>query len=178
MNVAKVIQNQPRKVGVNSSSQRTDMLDASFGNKNNMKWGGITWVFLHTLSYKVHPEHYQQIKGELWYHIKQLCSALPCPECSYHAAQYLKKINTPDTKDQLIRILFDFHNVVNIRTRNPIFSFKEFDKYRTVDLRLAFYAYKHVIQHQPYNPRLIMHKVSSHSRINKFLKWLQSHRMI
>jgi hypothetical protein len=143
-----------------------------------MKWGGITWIFLHTLSYKVHPEHYQQIKGELWYHIKQLCSTLPCPDCSSHAMQYLKKINTPDTRDQLIRVLFDFHNVVNVKTKKTVFSFGGFDKYRTVDLSMAFYACKHVIQHQPYNPRLIMHKVNTFDRLSKFQSWLQQQRMI
>jgi len=143
-----------------------------------MKWGGITWIFLHTLSYKVHPEHYQQIKAELWGHIKQLCSNLPCPECASHAVHYLKKINTPDTKEQLIRILFDFHNVVNLRTRKPLFSFQGFDKYGTVDLSKAFYACKYVIQHQPYNPRLIMNKVNTHDRLSRFQQWLQQQRMI
>ena len=143
-----------------------------------MKWGGITWVFLHTLSYKVHPEHYQQIKTVLWDHIKQLCSNLPCPDCASHATHFLKRINTPDTKEQLIRILFDFHNVVNRRIGKPVFPFQSFEKYGTVNLSKAFYACKYVIQHQPYNPRLIMNKVNTQDRLTRFQQWLQQQRMI
>lgn len=143
-----------------------------------MKWGGITWVFLHTLSYKVHPEHYRQTKNELWDHIKQLCSNLPCPDCASHAMQYLKKIKTPETKEQLIRLLVDFHNVVNRRIGKPAFPIQAIDKYATVDLSKAFYACKHVIQHQPYNPRLIMNKVKTRDSIVQFQQWLQQNHMI
>ena len=143
-----------------------------------MKWGGITWVFLHTLSYKVHPEHYRQTKNELWDHIKQMCSNLPCPDCSSHAMQYLKKIKLPETKEQLIRVLVDFHNAVNRRIGKPPFPFQAIDKYATVDLSKAFYACKYVIQHQPYNPRLIMNKVNTHDSVVRFQQWLQQNRMI
>jgi hypothetical protein len=143
-----------------------------------MKWGGITWVFLHTLSYKVHPEHYQKIKVELWDHIKQLCSNLPCPDCASHAVQYLKRIHVPETKEHLIHILFEFHNVVNRRIKKNIFHFQDFEKYNTVDLSRAFYACKYVIQNQPYNPRLIMNKVNTHDRLTRFQSWLQKQRMI
>jgi hypothetical protein len=143
-----------------------------------MKWGGITWVFLHTLSYKVHPEHYKQVKMILWDHIKQLCSSLPCPDCAAHATQYLKKIPIPETKEQLVRVLVDFHNAVNRKLGKPFFHSQEFNKYSTVDLSMAFYACKHVIKTQPYNPRMIMNKLTTHDRLTKFQVWLQQQRMI
>jgi hypothetical protein len=143
-----------------------------------MKWGGITWVFLHTLSYKVHPEHYQQIKVMLWSHIKQLCSNLPCPDCATHASQYLKNIAVPETKERLIRVLVDFHNVVNQKLSKPLFSIQDMDKYNTVNLTIAFYACKRVISVQPYNPRLMMNKIITQNTLNKFQVWLQQQRMI
>jgi len=143
-----------------------------------MKWGGITWIFLHTLSYKVHPDHYKQIKLGLWSHIKKLCNYLPCPECASHASQYLSRLSVPDTKDKLIQVLVDFHNVVNTRIRKPTFLMKEFNKYGTVDLSRAFYACKHVIKTQPYNPRLIMHKIQTWSSLDQFQRFLKQQRMI
>jgi hypothetical protein len=143
-----------------------------------MKWGEITWIFLHTLSYKVHPEHYKHVKLVLWDHVKQLCSNLPCPECASHAIQYLKKLNVPDTKEQFIQVLFDFHNAVNRKLGKPMFLSQEIKKYGTVDLGKAFYACKHVIKTQPYNPRLIMNKINTQDRITRFQIWLQQQRMI
>lgn len=143
-----------------------------------MKWGGITWVFLHTLSYKVHPEHYKQIKQALWGHIKQLCGNLPCPDCASHASQYLKKITIPETKEQLIKVLVDFHNVVNRKLEKPMFSIQDIAKYGTVNLTMAFYACKHVIKIQPYNPRLMMHKINTSDSLTRFQLWLQQQRMI
>jgi hypothetical protein len=143
-----------------------------------MKWGGITWVFLHTLSYKVHPEHYTLIKIDLWGHVKQLCSNLPCPDCASHASQYLKKMPVPDTKEKFIQVLVEFHNAVNRRLGKPLFSIKDVTKYGTVDLTRSFYACRHVITSQPYNPRMIMHKVTTWDMLTKFQKWLQQQRMI
>ena len=143
-----------------------------------MRWGGITWVFLHTLSYKIHPEHYLLIKQIVWHHIKQLCSNLPCPECAKHATQYLKTMAVPETKERLIQVLVDFHNVVNRKIGKPLFSIQDMPKYGTVNLNTAFYACKHVIQTQPYNPRLMMHKINTQDSLTKFQVWLQQQRLI
>ena len=143
-----------------------------------MKWGAITWVFLHAVSYQVHSEHYQYIKVSLWNHIKQLCSNLPCPECASHATQYLKQVNVPETKEHFIQFLFTFHNVVNRKLGKPPFSFQEMTKYKTVNLTTAFYACKYAIKSQPYNPKMIMHKMKTQDSLYQFQEWLKRQRMI
>ena len=88
-----------------------------------MKWGEPTWFLLHTLCEKVKDEHFNEIRASLLNIIYLICTNLPCPDCSAHAKQYLDKINmnTIHTKDQLKRVMFDFHNTLNVRKQFRIF---------------------------------------------------------
>ena len=49
--------------------------------------------------------------------IRQICYNLPCPECRKHASNYINKISlhSVKTKEDLIFVLFTFHNDVNRR---------------------------------------------------------------
>lgn len=143
-----------------------------------MKWGEITWIFLHTLSVKIAKEHYFKVKHDLFKHIKQLCYCLPCPMCASHASQYVSKLNAPDTKDGFIKFLVDFHNSVNIRIKKPFFSIEQTCKYKNVNLVLAFNACKHIIQKQPYNPKMMMDKIKTRNCLNNFHLWLKQQRLV
>jgi len=143
-----------------------------------MKWGEITWIFLHTLSVKIHPEQYQHIKNDLLQQIKILCSSLPCPDCALHASQYMLNIKVQRTKQDFCKMLVDFHNEVNHKLAKPQFLMSQLTKYNTVDLTTAFHACKHVIQTQPYNPRIIMNKIKTKDCLRKLHVWLGKHRLI
>jgi hypothetical protein len=143
-----------------------------------MKWGEITWIFLHTLSIKIHPDHYQKVKHELLHQIKNLCKSLPCPDCASHATQYMSKINVQPTKQDFIKMLVDFHNEVNNKLAKPQFPISQINKYETVDLTTAFHACKHVIQKQPYNPRIIMNKIKTRDCLYHLHLWLGQQRLI
>jgi uncharacterized protein (DUF1499 family) len=96
---------------------------------NNMVWGKPTWYVLHTLAHKVKPELFQQIRRELLEVVTRICTNLPCPMCSNHASEYLRKINYDaiQTPQDLKMLLFQFHNSVNSRKSAPLFHYSELD---------------------------------------------------
>ena len=143
-----------------------------------MHWGEITWIFFHTLSVKISKEHYFKVKHDLFKHIKQVCYCLPCPMCASHASQYISRVNTPDTKEGFIKFLVDFHNSVNARLNKPIFRLDQVYKYKTVNLSLAFHTCKHVIQKQPYNPKLMMEKIKTRNCFNHLHAWMKNQHLV
>jgi len=94
-----------------------------------MVWGAPTWFLLHTLAEKVKDEHFERIKIDLFRTIYTICTNLPCPDCSNHAKQYLDTINFAliKTKQDLKNLLFVFHNSVNQRKGQPIYSNEDFE---------------------------------------------------
>lgn len=102
-----------------------------------MVWGRYFWEYFHTLAEKVSPVDFPRIRAELLNHIYVVCNYLLCPVCVEHAISYLKKINfnAIQTKEQLIIMLFDFHNSVNQRKGYPIFTVQMLhDKYSAANL--------------------------------------------
>jgi hypothetical protein len=142
-----------------------------------MSWGPPTWFFLHALCEKIHPDHYLLVKDSLWNHIKELCSLLPCPDCSSHATSHLSKLSTPPSKDHLVQVMYHFHNEVNLRTNKPIFPIERMTQYKTIPLLLLFTMYKKTL-HQPYNPKLMMHKMRGRQFVQRFQVWLQQQRLL
>lgn len=86
------------------------------------EWGRAAWTFFHTMAQQVDDNPVIVNKVFLW--ISQLCTVLPCPECTYHAMQFLSKVNHDaiQTKLQLINILYIFHNMVNQRKHKQLFN--------------------------------------------------------
>ena len=76
------------------------------------QWGTPTWIFFHTLAAKIKDGHFTQIGQQTIRNIIQICGLLPCPECSVHAKQFWSRVNVNkvNTKEDLINILFVFHN--------------------------------------------------------------------
>jgi hypothetical protein len=99
-------------------------------------WGPCVWILFHTLSYKVVPENFPEIKTILIQYIQRICANLPCPECTQHAVEYMKqntkRISAITTREHLQAFLVDFHNSVNARKKKPIFTYEEAEKKYTL----------------------------------------------
>jgi hypothetical protein len=97
--------------------------------KPKMIWGPPIWFLFHTLAEKIKPESFSTIIKELLNNINIICSNLPCPICSTHAKEYMGKINFNSirSKQDLKKLLFDFHNTVNSRKGYTIFTKEELD---------------------------------------------------
>jgi hypothetical protein len=104
------------------------------------QWGPPTWTFIHTLAEKIKDEHYAIIGPSTIQYIIQICNNLPCPECSDHARQFWSKVNTNkvNTKQDLINLLFVFHNSVNKRRVVKQFKYSDIEYYKSMNIISAF----------------------------------------
>jgi hypothetical protein len=99
-----------------------------------MTWGPPIWFLFHTLAHKVKDDSFPIIREGLLKNIYSICSNLPCPVCTNHAMEYLNKINFNNirSKDELIKMLYVFHNDVNKRKKMDLFPYSDvYDKYKT-----------------------------------------------
>lgn len=87
------------------------------------EWGNACWYLFHTLAEKLKEDQENEVPI-IFNEIKNICSNLPCPECSKHALVMLSTVkpNSVRTKEDLIYFLLEFHNSVNIRLKKPIFT--------------------------------------------------------
>jgi hypothetical protein len=102
--------------------------------EKKVKWGPAVWFALHTMAEKIKEDSFSKIREPLLKWIYTICTHLPCPDCSMHAKTYLDGINfnTIQSKTDLKRMIFDFHNAVNYRKGYPQFAYEDLDtKYST-----------------------------------------------
>lgn len=105
------------------------------------EWGNITWYLFHGIAEKIKEEKFTQNKLLIFKIISSVCSNLPCPSCSEHAVSYLKtvNINNINTKDDLKKFLFNFHNLKNKSLNKKEFTVEEFnEKYKTIIMPIIF----------------------------------------
>lgn len=123
------------------------------------KWGEITWIFFHTLSMKTTEEQYTASKKTYFDTVTTICKCLPCPECQQHATLYMKNQRIPETLTEFKRMLWAFHNVVNVNTKKRTYPIEILEIYKTVNLTKAFHFCKIAILTQPYNPKMISNQM-------------------
>ena len=95
-----------------------------------MKWGEPTWFLFHTISYKIKDEYFLNIREELLNTIYTIATNLPCPDCANHAKEYLDRVHflKIKTKDELIVLLYRFHNELNQKKGFNIFPFENLNE--------------------------------------------------
>ena len=102
--------------------------------KEELYWGKLTWGLFHTMSEKINDT--TQLNNIINM-IVLICNYLPCPYCRSHAKTYItrKPINKlVRTKEELKKYLFDFHNVVNMKTKKPIYQPQILEQYAKINL--------------------------------------------
>jgi len=133
-------------------------------------WGPITWIFIHSFSQQISEKCFLKNKNEILRIIKNICTNVPCSECSKHASQYFNKyFKNINNKDNLIYFLHTFHNNVNSRLKKPIFQ--DLQNYKTSKLKNIFDNFK-IIYLKKYNLVKDFHNIMFKKRliedINKF----------
>jgi hypothetical protein len=95
-----------------------------------VKWGEPTWFLFHTLSIKIKDSEFSRIRPQLLNYMYAICINLPCPDCANHAKAYLDGVNfnSIQTKEQLKRLFYDFHNEVNRRKGYAFFPYDGLDE--------------------------------------------------
>lgn len=99
-------------------------------------WGPPTWIFLHTIAEKVKENSFRLISQQLIKMIIQICNNLPCPECTVHAKAFWNNVNVNNiqNKQDLINLLYVFHNSVNKRKKTQQFKHSDLVKYKNLKL--------------------------------------------
>ena len=144
--------NRPKKNNVilNTNSRRRNKSNnitipkpVGFKSNNTNKpgtksfWGMPTWLLFHSLAEKADEKKYAIHYKVVWDFIKVICSGLPCPYCQAHAVGYTSRIPLyqVNTKEKLKKVLFDFHNAVNIRSGHSKESTSILEKYKSANLK-------------------------------------------
>ena len=143
-----------------------------------MAWGEPTWFLFHTLAEKIKDEYFNEIKQELFNNILVICGVLPCPICSQHATEYMRRIqpNSIRTKQDLKDLLFQFHNEVNKRKGVVSFSRDELnDKYSKANTANIIQYFVSVFQQKSKNVSAIATDMYKMRILQLFKKWIQLH---
>lgn len=92
-------------------------------------WGPPIWTFFHTLAARVKESEFERVKSRLIDFIVQVCRNLPCPTCSAHSGDILRKVNFANikSKQDFKNIIFLFHNIVNKSKQKPLFNYSLLD---------------------------------------------------
>mgnify|MGYP000904851637 FL=1 len=91
-------------------------------------WGPGAWTFLHsiTMYYPDNPTNEQKMNHKDFF--ENLQNILPCPTCSKHYYDNLKKYpldEALESKDKLTKWLIDIHNEVNKKNNKRTYSYEE-----------------------------------------------------
>lgn len=140
------------------------------------KWGPIVWNMLHCLTLKIKPQHFEEEKSNIILIINNICNNLPCPICSVHASQYMKKnkIHLVKNKEELALFIFHFHNNVNHRLKRKLETkdvFKQYNKMKFSNVCNEFFK---IYFMGVRSNRLIMHSMHKEMASNKIFKILKN----
>ena len=142
-------------------------------------WANPTWFFFHTLIERIQPEQYAILKQELLNHIKTICSILPCPDCASHATEYMKFIKQPPPdKEGFKRMLYQFHNSVNHRTKKPLFEYKDMEMYARVNINVCYRLFRAEFVKKTYNPKMLMDSMNRVNCIKNLDAWMIRNKLL
>ena len=145
-------------------------------------WGPPVWYFLHVFCARIDEKQLMINKKSIFNFLMQIVCNLPCPDCSFHARQYFLKLNFENlhTKNQLIEVIFNFHNDVSARVHNKNPNFKKegieiLNQYKNSNVKDAFRKY-HAEWTKASSIKNVIAMTSTFSR-NKFMddtiKWIK-----
>ncbi len=138
-------------------------------------WGPSTWIFMHTLASKIKETSFPVIGPGLILVLIQICNNLPCPECTQHAKQFWHNVKTANikTKEDLINLLFVFHNIVNKRKQLQPYKYENLSHYKTRNVVQTYNSFS-----KNFNTRGNMNLINESFRRNVMLAslraWLMS----
>ena len=142
---------------------------------SRMVWGPCTWYLFHTLAHKIKDEHFDEMKRPILDNIFKICESLPCPDCTKHATSKLKTLNTNviKSKDDLKRILMEFHNFVNARKGKKIFTVEDLNsKYHLAKTNIVIKYFVQVWEKQYNNPKLMAEGFQRGLMLKTFKQWI------
>ena len=163
-----------RLVSAQAPTSNNAVVQPTEPSKPKMKWGAPTWTFLHTLVEQFKDSSFRSMRQELFRIIFTICTNLPCPICSKHAQEYLSKINinSIQTKQDMIHMMFAFHNEVNARKNVAQFPIAGLDKYKSGNYKAITNNFIVVFQEKTKNIHLIADEMYRQRNIAIVKRWI------
>jgi len=141
---------------------------------DRMKWGAPTWALFHTIPEKLSDKNFVENKTSIIQLIMTICNNLPCPSCSQHATQYMRKVNfnAIHTTEDLKKMLYIFHNSVNERKKYAEYPYDDLnDKYSNLDFNQVVNKFMFHFQQKVYAMNLIAQQISRQKQVAIVKKW-------
>ncbi len=137
-----------------------------------MKWGRPIWTFFHVMSQKIKPEYFHLIIKDFFRFVLLICGTLPCPVCSAHAIEYMRVINVNNirSKDDLIQLFYNFHNVVNQRKGYAVLQKDKIPQYETANTVVIIKDFIHAFEDKSRAMKLMADDLSR-ARISSQIKF-------
>jgi len=138
------------------------------------EWGTATWYLFHTLAYKLKPEHEKHAPILLQQFIS-ICTHIPCPTCREHANNTLKhvKIKSINSKNNLIKFLWEFHNKVNSRLKRNKISLNECNNiYKNAVTKRIILYFIQILSLKANNEKAMLDTFQRQRCINNFNKYI------
>lgn len=140
-------------------------------------WGPAIWKTLHVLTIKLKDEYFESQKKIIIDFILGVCQNLPCPYCSQHACDFLKrhKINYIKSKEQLIKLIFMLHNDANKRLKKPLFDEEQlYQTYEKFNYEYTMKMYFKVVQQANYNEKMMLYSIGRKQFIKKYIHYIKN----
>jgi len=138
------------------------------------EWGPIIWFLFHTLAYKLNNDGHVAL---LMNQIFNMANNLPCNDCSNHASSILKTVNTKniDTREKLIKLLLDFHNIVNKRLGKPEFTLEQNNElYSRANTGKIIENYIIIMSHNNYTKKGMLFSFKRRQCLKDFIKYINA----
>ena len=138
------------------------------------EWGNATWYLFHTLAFKMRDEHFEELKDDFLTICANICTNLPCPDCSEHATKIMFNVKRDHikTKKDLQLFFFDFHNSVNRRVRKPVFNEEQMFMYHKAITKNIVFNYITIMSRNQNNIKLLSNSFHRDMTMNYFKKWI------
>ena len=141
-------------------------------------WGPPIWTLFHVLAEKINERAYPFYAGQLFSVIKNICSALPCPECTSDASIFLGKIKIQDlkTKNDFKNMVYLFHNYVNAKKRKRLYNYSGLEIYKNYNIINVFNRFISVY-HTRGNMKLLAESFQRQNIIKTVRAWFSKNIM-
>ena len=141
-----------------------------------MRWGRPIWTFFHVTAEKIKPEFFGIVIRECLNYIVLICNILPCPICSQHASEYLRSINLNNikTKDDLINLFFNFHNVVNVRKGYQVASKNSIPAYNEMSTVTVIKQFMVAFEDKTRSMKLMADDIARGRIVEKLKFWINA----
>jgi hypothetical protein len=141
-------------------------------------WGPPIWTLFHVLAEKINERAYPFYAGQLFSVIKNICSALPCPECTSDASIFLGKIKILDlkTKTDFKNMVYLFHNYVNAKKRKRLYNYSGLEVYKNYNIVNVFNRFISVY-HTRGNMKLLAESFQRQNIIKTIRAWFSKNIM-